>query len=187
MIEMNEAFQTLAEIIRCRRTAREFNGQPVSKSVIETLLECAAWAPNHRMNEPWKFLIILPSGIQHWIEHLKATLQENEQKLYSSGFQKLKTVGALIFVTSQRDPNPLIEKENYAATCAAVQNLLLAATALELASYWSTGALMTCPQTLTFFNIAELEQFVAAVWIGYGTIPPPKPRTDFHKKTRWIE
>jgi nitroreductase len=36
------------EVIKTRRNIKEFTEQSVSQSQIETLLELATWAPNHR-------------------------------------------------------------------------------------------------------------------------------------------
>ena len=41
-----------------RRTTWEFKDELVSRSAIERMLDAAIWAPNHRMTEPWRFVVI---------------------------------------------------------------------------------------------------------------------------------
>ena len=50
----NEIF----EIIKNRRTVREFNHKPITKDTIEKIIEAATWAPNHRSTEPWRFFVL---------------------------------------------------------------------------------------------------------------------------------
>lgn len=176
---MSEIFQTISQTIKQRRTTKIFSGKELPKELVEKLLDLAVWAPNHGLNEPWRFRVCTQSGIQKWEKALP-------QEIFQPTFEKLKKVGALIYVTTLKDSNSVVEEENDAATCAAIQNILLGATALGLASYWSTGNLMKCAETQRFLEIQNTERFVGAIWLGYGEAPPPKPRTDFQKKTAWV-
>src|SRR5688572_33033038 len=46
------------EAIRTRRTAGKIRADVPPREVIEELLEAATWAPNHRLNEPWRFFVL---------------------------------------------------------------------------------------------------------------------------------
>src|SRR5829696_9071699 len=46
------------EAIRTRRTAGKIRGDVPPREVIEELLEAATWAPNHHLNEPWRFFVL---------------------------------------------------------------------------------------------------------------------------------
>src|SRR6185503_7654394 len=46
------------EAIRTRRTAGKIRGDVPPRELIEELLEAATWAPNHRLNEPWRFFVL---------------------------------------------------------------------------------------------------------------------------------
>ena len=48
----------ITEVIRTRRNIKEFTDKSISRSEIETLLELATWAPNHRNTEPWRFVVV---------------------------------------------------------------------------------------------------------------------------------
>ena len=41
-----------------RRTTWEFKDGLVNRSAVERMLDDAVWAPNHRMTEPWRFIVI---------------------------------------------------------------------------------------------------------------------------------
>src|SRR5947207_3395391 len=46
------------EAIRTRRTAGAILPDEPPREVIEELLEAATWAPNHHLNEPWRFFVL---------------------------------------------------------------------------------------------------------------------------------
>ena len=52
----------MLELIKTRRTVRNFIDRAVPESVLENIIEAACWAPNHRMTEPWRFYVLLKDG-----------------------------------------------------------------------------------------------------------------------------
>jgi nitroreductase len=183
----NPAYENISELIRKRRTGKIFDGKAVDTKTVKDLLELAVWAPNHRLNEPWRFRILSQNGILNLIDRISKDSSPEDLKTYEKNFAKLKTAGVIIYVTHLRDPQPVIDQENFAATCAAIQNILLSATALDLRSYWGTGKLATHPSTLNFLNLKDDEKFVGWVWLGYGELPQPTRRTPASDKTIWFD
>ena len=41
-----------------RRMVWSFKETDVSRMAIERMLDAAVWAPNHRMTEPWRFVVL---------------------------------------------------------------------------------------------------------------------------------
>src|SRR5690349_9094760 len=50
------------DAIRARRSIKRFTREPVSRAQIETLLEAATLAPNHRLTQPWRFYVLGPAA-----------------------------------------------------------------------------------------------------------------------------
>ena len=50
--------QAMLDLIRKRRTIRQFTDEDVSQEQIETLLEMAMCAPNRLDRRPWHFVVI---------------------------------------------------------------------------------------------------------------------------------
>ena len=46
------------EVIVARRTVKQFLPLAVASETLKRLIECAVWAPNHRLNEPWRFYVL---------------------------------------------------------------------------------------------------------------------------------
>ena len=183
----SDEFHTLSTLIRKRRTCKDFDGKPIPKETIEALLELAVWAPNHGLTEPWRFRVMMPTGVQSLLKFLQDELREEESESFNKSFEKMAKAGAIIYLTHQIHANEIITHENFAATSAAAQNILLAATAQHLQSYWSTSKIMTHSKTKEFLNIGDDEAFVGALWLGHGELPAPKSRKLAREKTSWIK
>src|SRR5437870_8774950 len=51
-----------SDAIRARRSIKKFTDRPVTRSEIETLLDAATLAPNHRLTQPWRFYVLGPEA-----------------------------------------------------------------------------------------------------------------------------
>ena len=49
---------TLATLLRGRRSVRKFRDGPVSRELIEQILEAARWAPSPHGRQPWRFIVL---------------------------------------------------------------------------------------------------------------------------------
>lgn len=183
---LSEAFD---QIVGDRKTVKDFSGEAVSKETLQRLLDWAILAPNHRMNEPWRFRVVRSEQIPLWIEHLKTHVPSQEFMLFQKALDRLAKAGAVIYVSCLRDSHTLIDEENFAAASAATEHLLLGAASLGLASFWSSGKAMLHPESRRFLKVSDNERFVAAVWLGFAAeVPPSRPE---RKKARecqiWVE
>ncbi len=181
-------FHTISALIRKRRTCKDFSGAPVPKEVIDALLEVSVWAPNHGLTEPWRFRIFDQKAIEKFQQFIDERATPDESTIFEKFLEKAKKAGAVIYITYARNQNEVIDRENYAACAALVQNLLLAATAQNLQSYWGTSKAMTHKHILEFLDIGADEGFVGSIWIGHAeNLPPAKPRKLAREKTLWIK
>ncbi|PIR21703.1 MAG: hypothetical protein COV44_11795 [Deltaproteobacteria bacterium CG11_big_fil_rev_8_21_14_0_20_45_16] len=181
------AFEAFKEIVKNRHTQKNYTGKAIARAQLESLLELAVRAPNHRLNEPWRFRILTQEAIPRLISHMNAILEDAERSAFQKSYDRLTLAGAMIFVTVLKDENPTINQENYAAACAAVEHILLGATALKLASFWSTGKAVFHPLCLEYLKISDSEKPVASVWLGYSAGESPEtPRTKIEDVSRWF-
>ncbi|NRA38276.1 MAG: nitroreductase family protein [Planctomycetes bacterium] len=186
---------SIADIIRSRRTHKKFKPDVLKHSDIESLIELASWAPNHRLAEPWRCYAMDIPGIQKlgnfFDRHPKiASWPESgkEHKLKKLRNVYLPQLSAIIHVTSQKSSSELKDQENFAACAAAVQNILLAATERDLATFWNSSAGMRHPLTQEWLGVdCNTERFVASIWIGGKVTETTAPnRHSPSHFTRWI-
>jgi nitroreductase len=79
----------------------------------------------------------------------------------------------LIAVASVAGEDTTMTAENRDAVSAAIQTLLLGATAAGLASYWSTGAAMTSVRLREFCGFDETDTIVGLLYLGWPIGDPP--------------
>ncbi len=125
----------LAELVRARRTHKDFGSEPVSRETLLELLDLARFAPNHHLTQPWRFRVLGPEAIAR----LKAAGGEKEAA-------KLGRAPTLVVVSVALGGDLVEDEEDICATAAAITLVLLAATERGIASYWRTpGLLRTIP------------------------------------------
>lgn len=182
--------------IRSRRTMKDYTGAPIPRPLLESLLEAAAWAPTHRMTQPWRWHVLEQDVLVRYIDRLEADPAVVNHPDPAKGPAKFATMkarivkaGAVVQATYVRHADAAIDREDLAAACAAIQNLLLAATAAGIATYWSTNPAMSHPHALRLAGIdMAKETQLGAIWLGWpaGAMPPAPERLPVSARTTWV-
>jgi len=185
----------VADLIRSRRTRKNFSGAALARADLEALLDCCRWAPTHRLTQPWRFAVLDQPAIARLAAFLPTQPAiaavpdpaKGAAKL-AKLLDRLPKLGALIQVTWMRDADPVIDLEEHAAAAAAVQNLLLAATAARMGSFWSTNPALGHPDTLRWCGCDPgREGFLGSIWLGIPTDDPTAPpRLPLAERVRWL-
>jgi nitroreductase len=170
---------------------------PVSRQLVERVIEAATWAPNHRRTEPWRFVVLTGESRQ---ELGRVLAQILERRLRDQGAQaaieqldkeRAKPLRAPVVVAVAAVPSDdpkTIEVEEIAATAAGIQNMLLAAQALGLGAMWRTGESAYDPEVRAFLGLPENAHMLAFIYLGYAEIVPPVARFEgASARTRWLE
>jgi nitroreductase len=173
------AFETLSELVRARRSNLRMDAdRPVPPDVVERLCDLAMWAPNHMRTNPWKFAIFTGEGRSRLGAALEAAQrargEADPDRLKKSRIKYLRAPAMLVVGSAAHD-DPVFHAENRDAVAAGVENLLLGATALGLASYWSTGEVATVPGVKALAGFDPGDQIVAVVYLGWPVAPLPAP------------
>lgn len=151
-------------ITRDRRSVIKYAGKAPA-AVVQRALEAAIHAPNHFLNEPWRFRILGPETVK------KITaLNEAKKDLFDGvpGWllvSVVPTAGDTLW-----NPKAL---EDHAATACAVQNFMLSLAAEGCASKWMTGAMGIPPAKLMELAGADAtaESFMGIIFFGKPATP----------------
>lgn len=183
------------EAIRTRRTAGKFKPDVPPREVIEELLEAATWAPNHHLNEPWRFFVLAGDARLDFgaamAEDLIGAMDRDGDRAHSTieaQRQKACRSPIVIVVASEPAHGPkIVQVENVTAVASAVQNLLLAAHAHGLATKWSTGAPAFSDSVKAYFGLSPQHELVAFVYLGYPAEDrQPHRRVGHIEHARWM-
>ncbi|MHC4829010.1 MAG: nitroreductase family protein [Planctomycetota bacterium] len=187
------------QAIRARRTVKAYEPSDLPRSVIEELLELAILAPNHRHTEPWRFTVARGSALAGRVapaaqaafdrlgkegdEASRARLERKRGGMDA----RIRNAAALIFVTCVPDARPAVDLENYAACACAVQNLMVAAAARGLASFWSTGRILKGPEVQAATGFDPKHRYVGAIFLGRGDAGMPQQRQSLSDVARFLD
>jgi nitroreductase len=183
----------LSEAISSRRSVRQFSGRAIARAEIEQMLDAAVQAPNHRLTQPWRFYVLGPEARRAYGAVLgarKAKKVEDPVAAQAVIDKVVATASALpaqIAVTMTLAENPEVREEDYAATMMAVQNLLLTARSLGLATHLRSGAVMGDPNARAALGIPDGERIVVMIDLGEpAEAPEAKPRRAAVEVTTWL-
>ncbi|HEY8597176.1 MAG TPA: TIGR03668 family PPOX class F420-dependent oxidoreductase [Thermomicrobiales bacterium] len=154
-------------LVQARRSVRRFRPHPVPRALVEELIAAAGWAPSPHGRQPWRFAVITRPAARAaladamgatWTAQLALDGQDRatvEARLEGSR-QRLLTTPTLIIpclYTADLDRYPDRDRQAAEETMAiqslgaAIQNLLLAATARGLDTGWMCAPLF-CPEVV---------------------------------------
>ena len=162
------------DVMKKRRTVRKFTDEDVSDEQVETILEMGMYAPTYMNRQPWHFVVFRDKELQRRVGEtlgVRPYLQE-----------------AAAVIAVYGDPN--ISNTWDLDGCAAIENMLLAATALGLGSAWAGS-----PGNLAWGEAEELLRDALKVPHGFRALslvclghpakePAPHTKKERYDKTR---
>lgn len=183
----------LQTVVQQRRTIRSFISKDIETKTILNLLNIAKYAPNHKLREPWSFLLIRDNAREELYQHaLASNLRQNmyqnlsEEKLEAKKehFKQLfVTCPVHLIVCMEQSEKTKVWEDDFAATCALIQNFQLLAWELGIGMVWKTNAYIYDPLFYKDMGIDQNKKIVGVLHIGYPDfIPDAKPRTEIEEK-----
>lgn len=179
-----------------RESVTKFNAECPSQEAIQQLLDAAVMAPNHHLNQPWRFVVLAGQARDRYgdllVERLTIKLDDPDNPpshaILEAERRKPLRAPVLIVVAAVRTNHPkALQIEDIAATAAAVQNILLAAPSLGLGAYWRTGKSASDPRVKGFFGLGEADDIVAFLYVGYPAgVRAPIARRPAKEQTTWL-
>jgi nitroreductase len=181
---MNTKTMTVAEIVRNRRTIKKFNDKTVNENDIIEILNYAVWAPNHHLNEPWRFLLFQEEGRNIVADAFLSTYAEGDISIGAQNKANyFRSVPAALLVVMPDSEDDYQSTEDLCAVSALIQNFQLLAWEKELGVLWKTGKFMHNPLFKENSGVREDERVVGLLLMGYfDEAPTAKPRTDAREK-----
>ena len=201
MFPLNDTLKTIHK----RHSVRRFTEQDVSDEQIRRLLQAANEAPSAHNQQSWKFIVIRNTKKQELAQLVTGRSGEFPKPasaLLRMAARSILSAPVIIAVANTGDLIEhgtqlfKIEKEmakdffrtmEIQSSAAAVENMLIAATALGLATVW-LGILFLIKDDILQFLGEPKGEFMAVIPVGYaertGTGPQKEP---FEMKVKYLE
>ncbi|UKS27657.1 nitroreductase [Paenibacillus sp. HWE-109] len=184
----------LTKLIKERRSVHQFDYKSVPLEVVSELLDTAVWVPNHRMTQPWRFVIIQGEGRQKLADIVRKFREANEpdpvkaKEIGQKLFDKFMSVPMFIAVVLQVNANPAIAEEDYASASCVIHNFSLLAWEQGIGMVWETYPLLRLDAFREAFGVKPDERIIASMHVGYpGKIPPAQQRIPASERLTVLE
>jgi nitroreductase len=154
------------EAIRKRRSVRDYTGDPIPREDLETIVDAGRLAATGHNNQPWDFIVVTNPDMIHKL------------KVAAKWMEK---AGAIIAVVL--DPSARYWLEDGSA---AIQNILIAATALGYGSCWLEG--YTLPLEAEFKTLLDIpaeKRLLTLIPIGVPVEWPNKEKKSLADVIHW--
>ncbi|GHO93001.1 nitroreductase [Reticulibacter mediterranei] len=188
--------------IKQRRSVGHVSQEQPSREAIERLLEAGTFAPSHHVTEPWRFFVLTGSARQAlgdvMANSLKTRLEQSshepipvanlQKKMLRERAKPMRApVIVVVAITEVQQLQGDYPIECVEAAGAAVQNMMLAAEEIGLATVWRTGDTAYDPMVKRWFGLKKDDLIVAFLYVGYPmTARPMRIPTHFSVKTTWL-
>lgn len=190
------SFEQISAVIRARHTTKAvaMNGREVPDEHIQNIIALADWAPTHGQTEPWRFFVFAGEALKKFgCFHAGLYWEETpEDKRVQAKYDKLilsaeRASHLIIAVMKRSIASKIPEKEERAAVAASIQNILLGATALGIATFWSTGGMTYHPELKRYLQLAEEDSIIGLLYLGYTDEPERKRKRNIpmEEKVVW--
>lgn len=189
----------VSQLIRCRRSVKNFRDREVPRDVIRSILDLARWAPSAHNAQPWRLLVIDDEEVKAkvatamgraWLSDLDrdgVPRDEAERIVRLESWNTITrspvvVIACLTMEEMHEYPDQRRQNAEYVmgvqSLAAYIQTMLLAAHHRGLGACWICGPLF-CPDAVkrVLRLPGELEP-QAMVVMGY---PAEKPRPPFRK------
>jgi nitroreductase len=158
----------LLDLIKSRKSIRNFIYEKIDNDTIKDILECARWSPSGRNSQPWKVCIVTHPTVKRMLADLSKY----------GGIMESAYVDLVIFLDLEKGYDRV---KDIQAMGAFIQNILLAVHAKGLGAVWIGEILSKKNEVDEIFKLS-VDKFELMGVIAIGVID--EPMTEKNKKER---
>ena len=157
------------EAIRLRRSVRQFESRPVSRDLLETLVDAGRLAPTANNVQPWEFIVVTDNSTR-------------ERIASATDYGKFIADSPAMIAVFCKETKYYLEDG-----CGATTNILLAAAALGLGTCWVAGDKKPyCNDISNILGLPTGFKLVSLIAVGYPAGPLPKiPKRALSELLHW--
>jgi len=191
---MTDTFKTVSDIIKKRRTVKpaKMNGMLVPDQQVMELLALGDMAPTHKHTEPWRFIVFSKDKVKKFVySHAELYKSVSGESFNNDKYEKIiaygNNVSHIIVTVMKRDAEERVpEIEEICSVAAAIENILIGATSLGIASFWSTGGMTHKNEFKKFLDLNDKDIVIGILYLGYTDFAYESKRViPINEKIKW--
>ncbi|MCU0798006.1 MAG: nitroreductase [Akkermansiaceae bacterium] len=170
--------------------------RPVSRDVIDSLLQAACWAPTHGLTQPWRFHVFdtppsraeLAEGLTSIFDAVMPEAKRDPAKRAKLADGPLRAPVVIALLARIQPAGLIPEWEEIAAVSCAAQNLMLAAHERGIGSFWSTPPAACSAEFVSWLGADADHRAMGLIYLGYplpGLALPASTRAPLEKHRFW--
>ncbi len=173
-----QALREFGEVLQGRRTIELFLHTRVPRALVTEAIEIATWAPNHHVTQPWHFYLLGKQSIEQCLDLCREIVTDRKgAKAGEFKRERWSEKPGWLVVTCRKSTGALLQQEDYAACCAAVQNFMLYLWKAGVGCKWTTGPITRDPRFSEIVGFDGEDAFVVGlIWYGYPKLTPTQSR-----------
>lgn len=156
------------DTIKGRRAVRSYRPDPVPRDIIEDIVDCGRLAPSARNDQPWEFVVVTEQATREAIAAIA---------IYG---KFIADAPVCVLAFARRTPWSVED------TSAAVENMLIAASAYGLSTCWIAGE--NAPyarQVGQICGVPESVRLIAMFPLGYSHDKPLPNKRSLEEVLHW--
>ncbi len=167
----------LKDIIRNRVSSNKFTSTKVETDHIIELLDYSVYAPNHKMREPWRFIILEGSGKANFLKNYLNEVKEEQKDDIKKNMEKVFQAPMVVTFVMPKNTDYADELEDLQAISAVIQNFLLLLEEQGYGSFWKTPKYIESDLFKEILGLNTNEIIAGLIMVGYvESKNQPKPR-----------
>lgn len=149
--------EKLLDVIKNRRSVREFKEGKVDRDKIDKILEAGRWAPSAKNRQPWKFVVVQNEN----------TVKEIASYTIYESFVRDAALLIAVFLdeTEMQDRTKDVQ-----AIGACIQNMLLAIHSIDLGAVWIGEILSRKERVNQVLDAPDYLELMAVLAVGHPVV-----------------
>lgn len=147
------------EALKTRRSIRKYLEKPVSKEIIENIIDIGRLAATANNLQPWEFVVVTDTNIRQQLAEI-------------TDYGKFIRVAPVCIIVFSKDTKYFLED-----CSAATQNILVAARALGLGTCWVAGDKKAYADRIReLVGVPSGYKLISLIAVGYPAEEHPEPK-----------
>jgi len=198
-------FMNILSLLRTRRAIRKYTAEPVTREIIEQILDAARWAPSSHNRQPWRFAVLTqPSEKDRLARAMGARLRADRtadgdapadiEKDVAKSYRRITgapvvIVMCLSMTDMDRYPDERRRQNEWILAAQSVamagQNMWLMAHGIGLGMNWVCAPLFVPKLVRQTLALPADWEPVGLMTLGYPAESPQKTRQSLNGKVMW--